>query len=116
MRSLGQLSNGVLRFIVDKAREARQLGPETLCEFLNENSQSTLESGRTPNAATSGLDGRDTRVEDLLRPSWSTGTGLGTEDEDNQLELDILREGHATEGDVDVLRLEAWVNQVRYPI
>lgn len=105
-----------LRTVTDKAREARQLGPETLCEFLNENSSSTLEDGRIRNGERSEIDDPTTGSEQngFLRPSWSTGTGLGTEDSDNELELDLLREEQAREGDINVLRLAAWVNQVSF--
>jgi len=107
-----------LFILSDKAREARQLGPETICEFLSEARSEALESGRSgpqPHAESAGAplgDGAEERETDTLIPvSWSAGTGLGVVDDDNEVELNILCEDRTGAGD-NVLRLEPWVNQV----
>jgi hypothetical protein len=57
-------------------------------------------------------DGAEERETDTLIPvSWSAGTGLGVVDDDNEVELNLLRDDRTGARD-NVLRLEPWVNQV----
>lgn len=115
----------------EKAREARQLGPETICEFLRESRANAVEGGRSrprrldtdmPTSAweasmeTPRVFGQHEPSQEHLIPvaSWpaGTGTGLGIEDNDSEIELHLLREDRTGAGE-NVIRLEPWVNQVR---
>ena len=108
----------------DKAREARQLGPETICEFLSESRSDAVEGGRsrlrrldtdTPTTAWDpSLETPRADQEHSMPTSWpaGTGTGLGIDDNDSEIELHLLREDRTGAGE-NVMRLGPWVNQVR---
>lgn len=120
---LGYIGRTELCYVLDKGREARQLGPETICEFVRESRANATEGGRTH------LRRLDT---DTLTPAWDasletpltqgghepdrdyltggTRTGLGIEDNDSEIELHLLREDRTGAGE-NVMRLEPWVNQ-----
>jgi len=126
---LGYIGRTELRYVLDKAREARQLGPETICEFLRESNADTVEGGRSTRIRRLDSDSSweatmdtDTptqqgfaqteqqREPELLVPVASWGTGLGIEDNDSEIELHLLREDRTGAGE-NVMRLEPWVNQ-----
>lgn len=103
------------RIAVDKAREARNLSPQTICEFLSETQSEAIEAGRRVPEGLSGVRSQRHNgthsAENTIPVSWPAGTGLGTVDDDNEMELNLLREDRAGTGE-NTLRLEPWVNQV----
>jgi hypothetical protein len=105
---------------IDKARLARTLSPGTICSFVE--SHDDVPRTRRPNTnrftvspaspvSAQSEDHADT--DTLLAPSWSASGGLGIDEVDEDVELELIGETGGRGGlDGDVLRLGPWVNQV----